>query len=321
MLQPGRNANAEDYRYGFNGKEKDDEVSGSGNSYEYGFRIYNPRIAKFLSVDPLTKSYPELTPYQFASNTPIWAIDLDGLEAFFIHGTNHGADVWQENILLDTKEAILELVNYKTVDDDFSWKVMTSEIKKVKKSGKVKLEHNKLLNYQFNDLDNRIEASDLLVDYIVSYREFYKTKDEEITLIGYSHGGNVSIMAAQKLFDKYGIIVNIVTVNTPAYNGEADPQNPAGNPGINDMIAFWTEADKVAGKLAPGSEDHPTLNAEGSRARVFSILDRHVEPGLYSPHYLQNVDPQSIRNADAGKLSPVNKSREEVKDNSTKRPE
>jgi len=32
-------------------------------------------------VDPLTKSYPMLTPYQFASNTPIWAIDLDGLEA------------------------------------------------------------------------------------------------------------------------------------------------------------------------------------------------------------------------------------------------
>jgi hypothetical protein len=26
--------------------------------------------------------YPDLTPYQFASNTPIQAIDLDGLEAF-----------------------------------------------------------------------------------------------------------------------------------------------------------------------------------------------------------------------------------------------
>ncbi len=55
------------------------------NHYDYGFRIYNPRIAKFLSVDPLTKSYPMLTPYQFASNTPIWAIDLDGLEALYFH--------------------------------------------------------------------------------------------------------------------------------------------------------------------------------------------------------------------------------------------
>jgi hypothetical protein len=33
-----------------------------------------------MSVDLLTKHYPELTPYQFASNTPIECIDLDGLE-------------------------------------------------------------------------------------------------------------------------------------------------------------------------------------------------------------------------------------------------
>jgi RHS repeat-associated protein len=69
------------YRYGFNGKEKDDEgLGGSGATYDYGFRIYNPNIAKFLSVDPLTKSYPWYTPYQFAGNKPIKFIDLDGAE-------------------------------------------------------------------------------------------------------------------------------------------------------------------------------------------------------------------------------------------------
>ena len=44
-------------------------------------RIYDPRLGKFLSVDPITADYAELTPYQFASNTPIQAIDQDGLEA------------------------------------------------------------------------------------------------------------------------------------------------------------------------------------------------------------------------------------------------
>jgi RHS repeat-associated protein len=69
------------YRYGFNGKEKDDEgLGGSGTTYDYGFRIYNANIAKFLSVDPLTKSYPWYTPYQFAGNKPIVFIDRDGLE-------------------------------------------------------------------------------------------------------------------------------------------------------------------------------------------------------------------------------------------------
>ncbi|MCT4647093.1 MAG: hypothetical protein N4A74_19045 [Carboxylicivirga sp.] len=68
------------YRFGFNGKEKDDKGEWGLTHYDYGFRIYNPGIAKFLSVDPLTKSYPMLTPYQFASNSPIAGIDMDGLE-------------------------------------------------------------------------------------------------------------------------------------------------------------------------------------------------------------------------------------------------
>lgn len=77
---PGRQFNNGNYRYGFNGKENDNEVKGNGGQQDYGFRIYDNRLGKFLSVDPLTKSYPELTPYQFAGNTPIQAIDLDGLE-------------------------------------------------------------------------------------------------------------------------------------------------------------------------------------------------------------------------------------------------
>jgi RHS repeat-associated protein len=67
-----------DYRYGFNGKENDQEWGKL--IQDYGFRLYNPAIAKFLSVDPLSPAYPELTPYQFASNRPIDGIDLDGLE-------------------------------------------------------------------------------------------------------------------------------------------------------------------------------------------------------------------------------------------------
>jgi RHS repeat-associated protein len=82
MLQPGRKFNAgELYRYGFNGKENDNDVKGEGNQQDYGMRIYDPRLGRFLSVDPIIANYPELTPYQFASNRPITAIDMDGLEA------------------------------------------------------------------------------------------------------------------------------------------------------------------------------------------------------------------------------------------------
>ena len=65
-------------RYRYNGKELHDEL-GLG-WYDYGFRWYDPAVARFVSVDPLAESFPELTTYQYAGNTPIWAVDLDGLE-------------------------------------------------------------------------------------------------------------------------------------------------------------------------------------------------------------------------------------------------
>jgi len=63
-------------------KENDNDI-GNG-AQDYGMRIYDGRLGRFLSVDPITNKYPELTPYQFASNTPIQAIDVDGLEAWIV---------------------------------------------------------------------------------------------------------------------------------------------------------------------------------------------------------------------------------------------
>ena len=49
-----------DYKFGFNGKLNDNEVKGGlGNQQDYGMRIYDPRVGRFLSVDPLIKDYPD----------------------------------------------------------------------------------------------------------------------------------------------------------------------------------------------------------------------------------------------------------------------
>ncbi len=82
-IMPGREYTAQSvagYRFGYNGKERDDEVKGEGIQQDYGFRIYDGRLSRFLSVDPLTRDYPFYTPFQFAGNMPIFTIDLDGLE-------------------------------------------------------------------------------------------------------------------------------------------------------------------------------------------------------------------------------------------------
>ena len=109
MIISNLSGNSETYRYGFNGKEKDDQSEWGMTHYDYGFRIYNPGIARFLSVDPLTKSYPMLTLYQYAGNSSVVAIDLDGLEAVCVHGTWSDKNTWDKefakSMLNATKES------------------------------------------------------------------------------------------------------------------------------------------------------------------------------------------------------------------------
>lgn len=78
------------YRFGFNGQEKDNEVSGVGNSVSFKYRIHDTRLGRFLSVDPLAPDYPWNSPYAFAENDVIGCIDLEGLERLVVTGTFGG---------------------------------------------------------------------------------------------------------------------------------------------------------------------------------------------------------------------------------------
>lgn len=80
-IMPGRNFSSGDYRYGFNGQEKDDEVkNATGTHLNFKFRGYDSRLGRFWSRDPLAKDYPWNSPYVFAENDVIRSIDLEGAE-------------------------------------------------------------------------------------------------------------------------------------------------------------------------------------------------------------------------------------------------
>ena len=80
MLMPGRIFSSADYSFGFNGKENENELKGLGNHQDYGMRVSDPRLVRFMSVDPLTAKFPWYSPYQFAGNKHTIATDLDALE-------------------------------------------------------------------------------------------------------------------------------------------------------------------------------------------------------------------------------------------------
>jgi len=62
------------YRYGFNGKEKSSEIT--SDDYDFGARIYDGRIGRWLSTDIVTK--PFISPYNFAANNPVNYLDPNG---------------------------------------------------------------------------------------------------------------------------------------------------------------------------------------------------------------------------------------------------
>jgi len=80
MQMPGRNGSAGDYRYGFQGQEKDDEIKGEGNSINYKYRMHDPRIGRFFAVDPIAGKYPHNSPYALSENRVIDGVELEGLE-------------------------------------------------------------------------------------------------------------------------------------------------------------------------------------------------------------------------------------------------
>ncbi len=95
MPMQGRTYAADDaHRYGYNGKENDNEVKGDGNAVDYGARIFDPRIGRWMSVDPLAKEYETVAPYAFAFNTPISAVDSDGMRVYFVGGAGLDTKGW-----------------------------------------------------------------------------------------------------------------------------------------------------------------------------------------------------------------------------------
>ena len=69
------------YRYFFNGQEGDNEVFGEVALHAFEYRMHDARLGRFWSVDPLAAKYPWNSTYAFCENTPIWARELEGLEA------------------------------------------------------------------------------------------------------------------------------------------------------------------------------------------------------------------------------------------------
>jgi RHS repeat-associated protein len=101
------------FRFGFNGKEKDSETA--SDNYDFGARIYDGRLGRWLSLDPLMKKYPDQSAYLFCLNSVLMFKDVDGRDVIITVNvkTNPPANCVQDigNTGLKNDEIILKLNN------------------------------------------------------------------------------------------------------------------------------------------------------------------------------------------------------------------
>ncbi|TRW95416.1 lipase family protein [Flavobacterium gawalongense] len=168
----------------------DNELKGEGNSLNYTFRMHDPRVGRFFAPDPLFKDYPYNSTYAFSENRVMDAVELEGREAFFIHGTiisGLGTFMFgKSNTVVNKLPTVL---GNNTSNIGFKWSGGNSD-------------------------GARQSAAEELVEHVLKNRK----PGEPISLVGHSHGGNVAIEAANILVKKHHIQANeitVVAINTP----------------------------------------------------------------------------------------------------------
>ena len=58
MQMQSRMGSVNDYRYGFQGQEKENGLYGNGNALAFDYRVEDSRLGRFLSVDQSFNEYP-----------------------------------------------------------------------------------------------------------------------------------------------------------------------------------------------------------------------------------------------------------------------
>ena len=229
------------HAYRYNGKELD-EVS---QTYEYGFRYYDPTIGKFIGVDPIADQFAWVSPFNYAENKPVSGVDLHGLQYL-----DHNVKFKIDNSSLNISGRLEINVKYLNLTKTPIGRGVLDFHKK--KSSKTfdttnKLTFNSFINFNPQtgeriDKQLRIEA-DLNIDFTfeeitninqIERGDFVLGLVDEIT--GSSHGKNT---------------LGITTYSGVAYLIEIDAFNRKTNADTHEKGHMFGALEDMEGKDAP----------------------------------------------------------------------
>ncbi len=222
-------------------------MKGAGNSVNFEYRMHDPRIGRFFARDPLASKYPWNSPYAFSGNRVIDAVELEGLEPVFIHGTWSSKETFNQNF---TKR----MINATGWDE--------SKVAYLSWSGS-------------NTVEARNEAAAVAIAYLTSEENmaYLESKGQAMhaTIIAHSHGGNVGKLVKETL-EEQGWTVDLINISTPQRD---DFQTS--NKGKGKYLNFYSDVDLIQ---YVGSIN--SLESLATESRIDPNADKNIEVDNWS---------------------------------------
>ena len=242
-------------QYLYNRKEKQDELGLDWLSY--GFRNYDPAIARWMVVDQLADAYVDFSPYAYVLNNPLKFVDPDGKKVLYVNG--YWQDTWLgKNVIGSSRSGRMYWGN--------GFVRAASEF----------FDDGRRGNGMFIDGSSEWGGDDSGSDRYTRGYEYAKQhydeliadmkKDETFKLVTHSEGGAFGAGIAQYLIDQGKTVETILHLSTD----EADEFNNPENTTTYQLGYGW---------------DWVTGNKEVSGTDVFGVVDKFSsgkEKFLYS---------------------------------------
>lgn len=242
-------------------------------AYDFGARIYDARIGHFVSVDPLQKMYPSLSPYSFVDNNPIRLIDADG-RVITIPDGKGGSIIYTPGMKADgysaaTAKHISYLNNLNANSEYMKTQLNTLSSSQVEyniaigTAKEVNLDKGGATTYNFNN--NRIEISIVedgeltnafLGDEIRTGVQF---ENNEIGYAQFSDGG-VTVTGydlRDEVDSKVGAVEALKTTGKTAQ--QLDPNNNYESTSLMTLIENGNASDQNVEKWLQGTEKYKSF--------------------------------------------------------------
>ncbi|WP_425393139.1 RHS repeat-associated core domain-containing protein [Ekhidna sp.] len=225
-------------KYLYNGKELDENTGW----HDYGARMYMADLGRWNHIDPAGEEYYPTSPYVYALNTPINAIDPDGKRVYFVAGAGNDQIGW--NYIDKFQRAfdtggIQGFTRINASNGTYNDIAFTAMYRSngynagYEAQGVLKLRENPMIDMAAEEIRADLKENPL-------------EDGEQFNLAGYSYGSVLQAHAALKLANEGQYIDNLILIGSPISSDSRLYRQLQKNKNIGKVLRIDIEGDKLS---------------------------------------------------------------------------